>query len=536
MKNWLLTLTSLFFLSNIVLAQPSDFYDNKTVQEIKITFQESNWRYLLDSLRLNGSRFLLGNAEINGTKFPNIGVRYSGTRSFITGGKRNGLFIKLNLVNRTQNLQGVQSVRLSSALRDPSMIREVLSYEIARDYMPAPKANFAKVFINGEYYGLLVNVQPVDAKFLENGFGSSDGTFVKCNPPLDSKEPADCKKKIHCNLEYDAGPNCYFHNYELLSEYGWDDLIELTRILNEEPGKIESILNVDRTLWMLAFNNVLVNLNSYSGAVSENYYIYRDSFGKFNPIIWDMNLSFGSFKNTGQGSDLDLKGLQQLDPLLHETSPTKPLISKLLKNDEYKRKYIAHMRTILYDWFVTEKYMTRAKELQSMIESLLVNDVNKFYEMEDFSKSLKSTIGQKSKIPGIEELMDKRTDFLKKHPVLSVIPPQFETNFVAGRGELESKKVEDFKIQTKVSKFTKRVHIFYRFEGESAYREMPMKDDGQHFDEQAGDNIFGTIIKPEGEASVVEYYFLAENAGALSFDPPKYMFAPHRIGLEDLNK
>ena len=91
------------------------------------------------------------------------------------------------------------------------------------------------------------------------------------------------------------------------SKDGWDDLIELTDILNNKPKEIEKVLNVDRALWMLAFNNVLVNLSSYSGQHSQNYYMYKDSKGHFNPVVWDLNLSFGSFKNTGNGSDLKLK-------------------------------------------------------------------------------------------------------------------------------------------------------------------------------------------------------------------------------------
>ena len=42
------------------------------------------------------------------------------------------------------------------------------------------------------------------------------------------------------------------------------------------PPVAEKVLDVDRALWMLAFNNVLVNLDSYSGAFRQNYYLYHD--------------------------------------------------------------------------------------------------------------------------------------------------------------------------------------------------------------------------------------------------------------------
>ncbi|HRF38655.1 MAG TPA: HisA/HisF-related TIM barrel protein, partial [Saprospiraceae bacterium] len=54
----------------------SNFYDPKTVQEIKITFAQQNWRYLLDSLRYNGNELLNCAVEVNGTKLKDAGLRY----------------------------------------------------------------------------------------------------------------------------------------------------------------------------------------------------------------------------------------------------------------------------------------------------------------------------------------------------------------------------------------------------------------------------------------------------------------------------
>ncbi|HMV50178.1 MAG TPA: CotH kinase family protein, partial [Blastocatellia bacterium] len=122
-----------------------------------------------------------------------------------------------------------------------------------------------------------------------------------------------------------------------VSEHGTKELMELTRILNNETDKIETLLNVDVTLWMLAFNNVIVNLSSYTGQHSVNYYLYQDDDGRFYPIVWDLNLAFGSFKNTGVGSDLKTRDLMQLDPMLHASDPTKPLISVLLADETFNR-------------------------------------------------------------------------------------------------------------------------------------------------------------------------------------------------------
>lgn len=129
-------------------------------------------------------------------------------------------------------------------------------------------------------------------------------------------------------------------------------------------------MDVDQTLWMLAFNNVFVNLSSYSGKISQNFYLYKNDFGKFVPVMWDLNLSFGSFKNSGSiAKDLDLKQLQELDPLLHIDNTSKPLISKLLSIKEFRLIYLAHVRQLFEDIIISDYLEKRAAELQKMIRN-----------------------------------------------------------------------------------------------------------------------------------------------------------------------
>ena len=81
--------------------------------------------------------------------------------------------------------------------------------------------------------------------------------------------------------------------------------------------QIETVLDVDRALWMLAFNNVLVNLDSYSGAFRQNYYLYKDQNDRFDPIVWDLNMSFAGFPGgTGGGAYT----ATTLDPMSNSTS------------------------------------------------------------------------------------------------------------------------------------------------------------------------------------------------------------------------
>lgn len=535
MKKTLLLTFLAICLFQIAGAQKQDLYDMKTVHEIRIEMSQKNWPDLLDSMRLYGEGMITGKVTIDGITYDNVGIGYRGTVSFTTGAKRNPMQIKLDYINRSQNHQGYTSLKLSNSLRDPSMVREVLGYEIARKYMHAPKAAYTQLYINNENRGLYVNLESIDEVFLRTHFGSSGNTFFKANSDTKTEVPEGCTRSYSA-LFYDAKTDCYLRNYEMLSTTGWDELIEMTRLLKESPKDAGKVIHIDQALWMLAFNNVLVNLHSYSGAISHNYYMYRDEQGRFNPIIWDLNLCFGSYKNTTVGSsDLSLEGLQNMDPLLHQNDDAKPLIKALLQHPEYKKIYLSHMKTILLENFENDWYQKRAQELQKLILTSFTADPYKFYTLDEFNKSLNTTIGTTSKIPGIVELMSKRARFLRKHPDLLPQGSTITDVKVLRRSKFANHPVSQFHFQAKVDKFPKKVTLYYRPAGERFFTALSMLDDGKSKDEAAGDKIFGATVNPNGAFDAIEYYIMAENAAMVSYEPMHYLYEWRTVSLGELN-
>jgi len=514
-----------------------DFFDPQTIQEIQLTFKSDNWRFLMDSLRYNGDGLLKGDLKVNGTVFGQVGVRIRESGGFQPGNQRNNLHIQLDHVSGNQQLHGYHTIRLSSALRDPSLVREVLSTEIARKFMPAPKANYANLTINGKYYGLMVNLEPFEAPFFERHFQASNGTFYYC-PAIrkDSISKAGCLNGGFGTLQVEKTESCYADNFLVFQGNGYRDLAEFSKILTQSPAQIESVLDVDRTLWMLAFNNVLVNLYSYSGGKSTGYYLYRDADGRFTPLIGDFNFTFGSFKNTGRGSDLSLLQLQQLDPLLNADNSLKPLLNKLLANEHYSKVYLSHLRTILFSELLTGAYETRAKQLQEQIKPALAVDANKAYSNTDFDRSLIATIGRVTQIPGIVELMNERVRFLKRTPSLAVLPPVVSEVKVKHRDKYAASALDEFQLSTKISEFATKVTVFYRFSKSESFKAASMFDDGQHNDEKVNDAIYGVNIKTGTGNSRIEYYIQAENIKAISYSPERYMFERHSATLEEINK
>ena len=303
-------LTFVLFIQSL-LAQ--NFYDKTTVQTIEIFFTQANWDALMDNLAQTTEDYLLADSvRINGVVYDSVGVKYKANSSYNPNNNKNPMHINLDWVHSNQDYQGYTEVKLQNGFMDPSMIREVLSYAILENYMDCPKSNFANVYINGTLRGLYSSAQSIDDRFNTDHYYDHAGSFFKCNP-IGGAGPGGGTSPDLKYLGTDTA--LYANGYELKSTYGWTNLVDMINTLNNNFTSIEDKLDLDRAIWMLAFNNVWVNLDSYNGSFRQNYYLYRDINNRFVPTIWDLNMSFNGFPGgTGTGT-----GGATLDPMSNST-------------------------------------------------------------------------------------------------------------------------------------------------------------------------------------------------------------------------
>ena len=95
--------------------------------------------------------------------------------------------------------------------------------------------------------------------------------------------------------------------------------------------------------------------------------------------------------------------------------------------------YLSHVRTITKEQFVEGLYAKRVNQLQKLIERDRLADSDNRYTSDEFYRNVNQTVGVNSQIPGIVELMDKRANFLRKHPSMLIVPPSITDVSVAKR-------------------------------------------------------------------------------------------------------
>ena len=520
-------LYSLFLLITFPLSS-QDLYHINNITEIKLELDIEHWDKYLDSLKeLGHDDRVIGKLTLDDVLYDSVGVRFKGNSSYFnvrnSGASKLPFNIKADYVKDKQRFyEEYKSLKLSNIFRDPSFVREVLSYEIAGKYMPSPRANFAKVYVNDQFLGVYNNIESVDKKFLKKYFGYKKGTLIKCDPTWHAEEIENCPKGDKASLMYLGEDSlCYYNLYEMKSKNGWNDLIQLTKVLDENVAEIENILNVDQVLWMHAFNNVLVNLDSYTGRLCHNYYLYRDSFGVFHPILWDMNLSFGGFRFDGLGSALSNEKMQKLSPFIHYKTQNekRPLITKLLKYSLYRKIYVAHLKTILEENFSNKEYLIRAKMIQDTIATFVEQDSNKLYSFEGFSENLDTSVSiGKSKIIGIAQLMEARTEYLSNHPLISKKAPLIS--------EVKHVKEEDKMIITAKIDAAEAVYLSYRAKKHAPFQRVEMSDDGMDGDNILEDGVYSISID---EITGVEYFIIAEGKKNASLSPARASYEFYTI-------
>lgn len=507
----------LYFLiiTSSFVSSAQDLYDINTIQDIRIVFAESNWDALLDAQASSTEDYISAQSvSINGDVFNNVGVKYKGNSTYNANRVKNPFHIELDTyVN--QDYQGYTDIKLSNVYFDPTFVRETLSYSILRKYMHAPLSNYANVYVNGTLMGLYVSSESISKKFVDNHFYSDNNTFFKCNP-IGGAGPGSSS---YPNLAY-LGTNIisYESAYELNSDTGWEDLVSLTNTLANDITNIESILDVDRALWMLAFDNVLVNIDSYVGTFKQNYYLYKDDNGRFNSIVWDLNMSFGVFSQTGTVSLANTTAKKQMTHLLHSGDAAWPLVQKLLAVPKYKRMYLAHFRTILEENFSNDNYFTTAQTYQTLVAPSVQADTNKFFTYAQFQSNLTTdNTGGMNPAPGIKNLMDGRytyltalTDFTNTRPTITSVAPVIETPLINS---------DVFITANVINTNTTGVFLGYRANERLAFTKTSMFDDGLHGDGVAGDNVYGVSINVSNV--FMQYYVYAENNNVGQFSPER---------------
>ncbi|MDB2499653.1 CotH kinase family protein [bacterium] len=286
--------------SDVASYPDAPFYDPFTLRTLFLEFDSDDWEDELEKFH-DTDVDVPASLEVDGQTLRHVGVRFRGNTSYssISSSRKRPLNLTLDMVYPKQEIGGYNTLNLLNAHSDPTFLRNVLYYEIARQYIPAFKANFVRLVINGESWGLYINVQQFDSNFTRDFFGTPKGARWKV-----PGSPRGQGGFSYLGDDIDL----YRPIFELKTREdpkSWVGLMLLFETLNNTPSELldsalAQSLDVDGVLKFLALDNVFVNGDGFWTRASD-YSLYQDPHGKFHIFPYDANETFSVGRGGGPG-------------------------------------------------------------------------------------------------------------------------------------------------------------------------------------------------------------------------------------------
>ena len=419
----ILCLTILFFVFSAAGQKPAakkefgeEFFDKDTLHSIKIYFTQCNYfdslkayKKIGDSLRLN--KYLQANVMIDGKMLWSSGVRYKGESSYdFYPGVKKSFRIKFDKFRKKQDYLGLADLNLTNNFKDPTMMREKIYLDLMKkNGLPAPRAAYAKVYINDKFWGFYLATENIDEVFLERTFKESKGNMYQGEPLANF-------------VDYGSRQDIYYNKYVLKTntkKNDWSDLVRLIQLINDSSGteeeymrRLEAKFSLHNCLKAWAINNLIGNVDAYNMFYPHNFFIYHDTLNnRWHWISLDGNYAFAAWNPI-----LNYDQLIRMNILIPDSVPyrdARPLLTRTLgRNKLIQRQYLLYLKEIYNRDFRPEVINKMIDSLASKIRLGVYADSNKMYSNTDFDTNLTSTIGDPTDpgnfIPGLKSYINDR--------------------------------------------------------------------------------------------------------------------------------
>lgn len=397
---------------------------------LEIVADDTQWQAMLDNAK--AEEYIKVDVVVNGTEFKNVGIRPKGNSSLTqvasSDSDRYSFRIKFDEYVKGQTCFGLESFVVNNMMGDNTYMKEYISYDLMKTIgVNAPYFGFTNIKVNGKPWGLYLAVELYNDSYEERVYGDTSGMLYNVKMSMDNAGESGANKKQEGANNQDTnkkGSNTNMNNDPFTKgkgggmgagntggslQYIDDKSSSYSSIFENTVGKggeadyqrvikalkalstgtdLEKYFDVDAILKYLAAHTFVVNLDSYSSSMAQNYYIYEKD-GKITILPWDYNLAWGGFQSSDAASvinfpiDTPVSGVEMAD---------RPLLEKLFANSEYLEKYHQYLQQLIDSYFADGKFEAKVQKLNTLISDYVKNDSTAFCTYEEYQKAVKSFI------------------------------------------------------------------------------------------------------------------------------------------------
>ncbi len=485
-------------------ARAQDLYDTTVLRTFNFQFHDANWLTLLRNNYASQTN-ILADLTVDSVTYLDVGVRIRGNTSYTalpSGSDKFSLNVEMDFVDVNQSLMGYDSLNLNNGFHDPTFCREVVYNNFVAQFTPNPRANHVLVTLNGQNWGVYINVQQFNKTMLSTHFADTSGLRIKCaNNPNGP------------GLRYNGNLPSGYTGYEIKDDGGladpWAALIAVCNSVTNEPlatwPNIDSHFAIDPSIWSVVLENMLTDDDSYvnKGADFMTYrnptdgrmfLLQTDANETFTQTTWAINRNF--------------------------TQTNKPVLNHVLAVAELRQRYMGHYRHAKsnLNWAHFEPIFTAHRNL---IDAAVQADPKKLYSYALFQQNFTSTVNLPYSGPaggtliGVQQFVDQRASFLNSQAELAAVGPTISNVQASDISPDPSQAVSITATVAPAGNPVTRVELFYRPSASSVYQRVQMTSIG-------GNQYTAPLPVAATPGQRVAYYVMAtatNTYSSLSFYP-----------------
>ena len=253
-------------------------FDPLSISQVAITHTTGYPNLTFDYL--NSETFRHANVKITLPGKPavtlnNVGIRLKGQAS--RGDAKFPMKLKFDEFVAGQNYLGLKRMTLNNMVQDPSFVHEATAYKMYRAAgVPAPRAGYSKVTVEGQSLGLYLNLESVDKTMTKRWYPSTTHIYAG---------PYNC----------DIVPNNYCYE-ATIGDTNRTRLNNAGAVHNLHGlawwGAVNQVADMSRVIKLMATDIFLSNWDGYSDAVQNNHFAHFDADGKVTIIPWGLDQTF----------------------------------------------------------------------------------------------------------------------------------------------------------------------------------------------------------------------------------------------------
>lgn len=169
--------------TGISMEYETALFDTDSVISVNILMDESDWEDMLEDA--TAEEYHKCNVEINEKTFYQVAIRPKGNTSLSSiandpATDRYSFKLEFDHYVDGQTCFGLDKLILNNNYADATNMKEALVYDMYR-YLGADASlyNYAKISVNGEYWGVYLALEAVEDSFLMRNYGAENGELYK---------------------------------------------------------------------------------------------------------------------------------------------------------------------------------------------------------------------------------------------------------------------------------------------------------------------------------------------------------------------